>query len=210
MLRGCDIKKYEYRIADKWLINTHNGLKSKKINPVNINDFPAIKKHLNSYGVKLCNRDDQGITPYNLRNCAYLQDFSKPKIVWGNLCLKAQYAFVEDEIFINAPATMIVPADKYILAVLNSKISDYFIKQLGVTRNGGYFEYKPMFVERIPVPYLSEKERTPFIELVNKIEEAKRKDLPTDFLEQQIDMMLYNLYELTEEEISYIENYNIN
>lgn len=210
MLRGCDIKKYEYRIADKWLINTHNGLKSKKINPVNINDFPAIKKHLNSYVVKLCNRDDQGITPYNLRNCAYLQDFSKPKIVWGNLCLKAQYAFVEDEIFINAPATMIVPADKYILAVLNSKISDYFIKQLGVTRNGGYFEYKPMFVERIPVPYLSEKERTPFIELVNKIEEAKRKDLPTDFLEQQIDMMLYNLYELTEEEISYIENYNIN
>jgi len=39
---------------------------------------------------------------------------------------------------------MIVPASKYMLGVLNSSLADYYIRSLGVTRNGGYFEYKPM------------------------------------------------------------------
>ena len=54
--------------------------------------------------------------------------------------------------FINAPCVMITPFSDYLLAILNSKLGDWYIRQLGVTRNGGYFEYKPMFVEQLPVP----------------------------------------------------------
>ncbi|MGV4536303.1 Eco57I restriction-modification methylase domain-containing protein, partial [Ornithobacterium rhinotracheale] len=77
ILRGRDIKRYGYDFADLWLINTHNGIKEKGIKPINIDDYPAIKKHLDQYWSRLEKRADQGVTPYNLRNCAYMEDFYK-------------------------------------------------------------------------------------------------------------------------------------
>ena len=153
ILRGRDIKRYSYDWANLWLINTHNGIKGK-IPRIQIENYPAIKAHLDQYWEKISTRADKGDTPYNLRNCAYMEDFSKPKIVWGNLNLTPNYALVENNSFINAPSSMIVPASKYLLAILNSKIADFYIKLLGVTRNGGYFEYKPMFIEQLPIPQL--------------------------------------------------------
>jgi hypothetical protein len=93
---------------------------------------------------------------------------------------------------------MIVPANKYLLAVLNSKLADYYIRSLGVTRNGGYFEYKPMFIEQLPVPIISKKEQTIVESLVVKI--------PTSKTEILIDAAIYQLYNLTSEEIDFIEH----
>ncbi|MCK0205259.1 type II restriction endonuclease, partial [Ornithobacterium rhinotracheale] len=53
ILRGRDIKRYGYDFADLWLINTHNGIKEKGIKPINIDDYPAIKKHLDQYWTRL-------------------------------------------------------------------------------------------------------------------------------------------------------------
>ena len=75
---------------------------------------------------------------------------------------------------------MITPFSDFILAVLNSKLGDWYIRQLGVTRNGGYFEYKPMFVEQLPIP------RT------------------TTSVSNDTDV--YALYGLTDAEISFFEN----
>ena len=69
ILRGRDIKRYSYDFADKWLITTHNGTETKE--RIDINDYPAVKAHLDSYYAKIAKRDDQGDTPYNLRCCAY-------------------------------------------------------------------------------------------------------------------------------------------
>lgn len=79
-------------------------------------------------------------------------DFDKPKIVWGNLNLSASYAWAGEEYVVNAPANQIVPASKALLNLLNSRLADWYVKQLMVARNGGYYEYKPMFVGRLPVP----------------------------------------------------------
>ena len=133
ILRGRDIKRYGYVENGLYLINTHNGIRGK-IPRIRIEDYPSIKSHLDQYWDKIEKRADQGDTPYNLRNCAYLDDFSKPKIVWGNLNLKASFALVEDNSFINAPSPMIVPASNYLLGILNSKLADYYIRRLGVTR----------------------------------------------------------------------------
>lgn len=153
ILRGKDIKRYGINYADLWLIVSHNGVKESGIPRINIGDYPAIKHHLDYFYDKLEKRADKGDTPYNLRNCAYMDDFSKPKIMWGNLCLYSQFSYTEDDYFINAPSPMIVPGSKYLVAILNSKLADWYIRQLGVTRNGGYFEYKPMFIEKLPVPF---------------------------------------------------------
>ena len=192
ILRGRDIKRYGCDWANLWLINTHNGIKGKTPR-IHIEDYPAVKVHLDQFWNKISKRVDKGDTPYNLRNCAYLEDFSKPKIVWGNLNLTASYAMIQDNSFINAPSPMIVPASKFLLAVLNSKIADYYIRQLGVTRNGGYFEYKPMFVEKLPVPQNVDAK---VIADIESYVDSKN--------ETAIDEAVYMLYGLTEEERQYI------
>lgn len=119
----------------------------------------------------------------------------RPKIVWGNLNLRASYALVEDDSFVNAPSPMIVPASRYLLAALNSKVVDYYIRRLGVTRNGGYFEYKPMFVQQAPVPVLSDVDER----------HATIEQLVADGKEQVIDDAFFDLYGLTPEERAYVE-----
>ena len=206
ILRGRDIKRYGYTFSDLWVITSHNGIRGRNIPRIHIDEYPAIKAHLDEFYSKLCKRADKGDTPYNLRNCAYMDDFSKQKIVWGNLCLNAQFAYVEDDYFINAPSPMIVPGSKYLLAVLNSKVADWYIRQLGVTRNGGYFEYKPMFVEKLPIPPETRESHNLLEEMVDKILAAKKGGTSTDELENCIDQYVYSLYGLDPSEIRYIES----
>jgi len=87
ILRGRDIKRYGYVDNGLYLINTHNGVRGR-IPRIKIEDYPAVKAHLDQYWDRIATRADKGDTPYNLRNCAYLEDFFKPKITWGNLNLR--------------------------------------------------------------------------------------------------------------------------
>ena len=213
VVRGKDIKRWRTDFADLWLINTHNGY--GRIPPINVvKDYPTIKIYLDAYWNHLEQRQDQGVTPYNLRNCAYVEEFKKQKIAWGNLTLNAQFGFVPEGFCVNAPSPIITPASKYLLAVLNSKVADYYIRQLGVTRNGGYFEYKPMFVEQLPVPQVSPESQEPFEDLVDQIlilsqsEDYRHntgKHAKVKEYEQEIDRLVYDLYQLTEDEIKIVE-----
>ena len=202
ILRGRDIKRYGYDFADLWLINTHNGIKEQGILPVDVNKYPAIKAHLDQYYDVISKRYDKGDTPYNLRNCIYTDDFSRQKIVWGNLCLSAQYAYVENEVFINAPSTMIVGGTKYLLALLNSIVVDWYIRQLGVSRNGGYFEYKPMFVEQAPIPNVTKEIQDKIELLVDKLLDL----YPNNEIEKELDNIVFSLYNLSSEEISFLDS----
>ena len=208
ILRGRDIKRYSCDFADLWIICTQTGNKDRDIPPVEIEQYPAIKAYLDQYYPMLEKRLDKGITPYHLRSCAYMDDFSKQKIAWGNLCLSAQYAWVADTVLINNPANIIVPGDKFLLGILNSKIADFYIRSLGVTRNGGYFEYKPMFVEKLPVPLLAPDEKAPFVSIVDRILELRKTGESTKDLESELDCLIFNLYKLSEEETAYFYHDN--
>ncbi|HEC2682197.1 TPA: class I SAM-dependent DNA methyltransferase, partial [Campylobacter coli] len=77
MLRGRDIKRYSYEWAGLWVINTHNGYKNQngeKVEAINIKHYPSLKKHFDEFYPQLEKRADKGLTPYNLRNCAYLDE----------------------------------------------------------------------------------------------------------------------------------------
>ena len=89
---------------------------------------------------------------------------------------------------------MIVPANETLLCILNSKLADYYIRNLGVTRNGGYFEYKPMFIEQLPVPQKLDE---------SVFAQFSGKELNN---EQKINSKVYELYGLTEKEILFIES----
>ena len=162
ILRGRDIKRYAYEWAHLYIIATFPA------KHLDIDDYPAVKRHLLAFGIERLEQTGKEhiINGERIKarkkssnkwfetqdTIAYMDDFAKPKIVWGNLSLNAAFAKAPAGMFINAPCVMITPFSDDLLAVLNSKLGDWYIRQLGVTRNGGYFEYKPMFVEQLPVP----------------------------------------------------------
>jgi adenine-specific DNA-methyltransferase len=208
ILRGRDIKRYSYQFSDLWLISTFPSLK------LNIDNYPAVKQHLLSFGYDRLKQTGEPGARKRTKNewfetqdsISYWDDFSKQKIVWGNLNLRASYALVEAGMFVNAPCPMIVPGNLYLLAVLNSTIGDYYVRGLGVIRNGGYFEYKPMFVEQLPVPSIDEAAQKPFTDLVCKILESKRANRETEKFEEDLDQMIFKLYGLSDEEIHYLQS----
>ena len=125
-----------------------------------------------------------------------MDDFSKQKIVWGNLGLSAGFAEAPENMYVNAPCPMITPFNNYLLAILNSKLGDWYIRQLGVTRNGGYFEYKPMFVSQLPVPQLSKAEQAV---IIGDLEKSATPDAS--------EQIVFNLYGLSEVEREFILAY---
>ena len=119
--------------------------------------------------------------------------------MWGNLANQAKFAYAPKGMFVNAPTTMLTPYSHYLLAVLNSKLADWYFRLIGVERDGGYYEYKPMFIQRIPIPKIPADEQAAFVELVERILAAKGSDSSADtsVWEGELDALVYALYGLS-------------
>ena len=170
------------------------------------NDYPKIINHLLPFKDKAKARADKGDYWWELRNCAYYDLFEKSKIVFPNLQNINKFAWDETGTYLNAPAVFLPTDDKYLLAVLNSKVVWHFLKSVCVIRSGGFIEVKPQYFEQIPIPELTDKKsKKPFIDMVDKILSAKLKEKNTQALEDELDMMVFKLYELTQAEVKIIE-----
>ncbi|WP_423752425.1 TaqI-like C-terminal specificity domain-containing protein [Helicobacter pylori] len=222
VLRGKDIKRYSYEWAGEWVINTHNGYTSalkSKIPPIDIEKYPAIKAHLDSHFDTIATRSDQGDTPYHLRNCAYLEDFEKEKIVYGEIVQEPRFYLDNGECelgYFYAEATSFILTGehlRYLLGMLHSKLITFAFKTFyagGGLGESGY-RYKKAFIERLPIPQITEKNQ----ELADKITDGAKQILAlkekdpkanTQELEKEIDALVYQLYNLTDEEIKIIED----
>jgi hypothetical protein len=97
---------------------------------------------------------------------------------------------------------------KYILALVNSKLLEYYHKTNNKQTGGGVFEYFPNTVEKYPIPEISFVEQEKFIKLVDKILEQKGNDISNNITvyETEIDNLVYQLYGLTPEEIALVES----
>lgn len=209
LLRGRDIKRYCYDFNNLYLINVHNGLKHENIEPININDYPAIKKHLDKYSSKLQKRADKGDTFYNLRNCAYLEDFEKDKIVWASVG-ENEYSYVEaNKYLLDTNYFLVCPNNvmlKYLIGVFNSSLFlfalSYKDTQLG---DGGAWRHYKYNLEAMTVPIPNEDIENNIVELVDKIILAKKDNKDSSALEDEINKIVYSLYGLTDNEIRIIE-----
>ncbi|UOS53694.1 class I SAM-dependent DNA methyltransferase [Helicobacter pylori] len=218
ILRGKDIKRYAYEWAGEWLINTHNGYTSalkSKIPPIDIEKYPALKSHLNSHWDTIATRSDQGDTPYHLRNCAYLEDFEKEKIVYPETSQGAYFIYENSGIFLEKTAFMIV-SDAYNLklltALLNSKLITFYFKNFcgGCILGKSGYQYNKHALEKIPIPKITpqnQKLAHKITDCAKQILTLKEKDpkANTQELEKEIDALVYQLYNLTDEEIKIIE-----
>ncbi|MCH4603672.1 class I SAM-dependent DNA methyltransferase [Helicobacter pylori] len=221
ILRGKDIKRYSYEWADLWVINTHNGYTSNlksKIPPIDIEKYPATKAHLDSHYDIIATRCDQGDTPYHLRNCAYLEDFEKEKIVWNPVSGEYFFTFIKDEIYFNNSLFMMTSKTLktrdfyYICGLLNTTLYRWLtIQMTNLITIGKYAYGSKDKIERLPIPKITPQNQ----ELARKITDGAKQILAlkekdpkanTQELEKEIDALVYQLYHLTDEEIKIIEN----
>jgi Type II restriction enzyme, methylase subunits len=230
VLRGRDIEKYRYKWAGLWIIvipagwtNKHRGRK----NPEEFfkESFSSLYNHFMSFsnvkgkGKGLFNRDDQGDYWWELRPCDYYSEFEKEKIVWQEMSHEPSFAYDDKKFYTNQTAYIMTGKNlKFILGLLNSKISKWYMQSLAYSLSEGAQRWIKQYVEQLPLPPITKENQHIADQIVQKVDQiltlTQSKDYDTNQekqqhvkrLEHEIDQLVYQLYNLTEEEIKIIEN----
>ena len=216
VLRGRDVQRYRAKWARLWLITTFPSLQ------LNIDDYPAVKKHLLSFGKHRLEQSgktlaDGGKSRKKTGNkwfeaqdqIAYHEEFIKEKLFWADMANVGRFAYSDKETYCNNKGYILTGNSlKYLCAILNSSLITWLIKNTAVTTGMGLTEWTIVTVERLPIPKISPAEQRPFINLVDSILTAKATDPKAETTQQeaQINLLVYALYNLTEEEISAVES----
>ena len=222
ILRGRDIRRYQAEWAELWLIVARFG--SYKTLP---EDYPAVYEYLLQHEEKLrargqCRYSRSGDTQANANYTGqhhwleldnnpsdiYLNLFSQEKLFWMDMSPESRFAYSEQGMFCNNKAFLLTGKSlKYLCAVLNSTAVTWLMKNTARTTGMGLMQWEKFSVERLPIPETSERNQETLVKLVEDILAAKSADrlAGTEDLEREIDRLVYDLYELTEEEITAIE-----
>lgn len=228
-LLGRDIKRYQPPDSNKYLIFTRRG--------IDIKEYPAIQKHLLSFkdslmpkpkdwkGENWKGRKQGSYKWYEIQDAVdYHEEFEKPKIIVPAIVKSASYAFDRASFYSNDKTTIISTDDLYLLGILNSKVSDLVMHSIASTKQGGYFEYKPMYIQQLPIRPIDFKnpaEKAIHDKLVTLVDRMldlnkKRASIPPSaerekiereiaVTDEKIDEIVYGLYGVTEEEKKIIE-----
>ena len=200
-LRGRNINQYQIEWEGSYLINSHNGLKEEKLPPIDINDYLPIKEHLDAYYDRLEARSDKGNTPYNLRNCAFLRDFGKKKIIYPNQTIHPSFYLDTEGYYINQKAYMIVGRHLgYLTAFFNSALFRYcFTDNFPIIQGAGR-EMNESIFKRIPVKDVTDEEDAEYERRVMEIQQMKREGQSTEEKEHELDLMILAHYGITDPE----------
>ena len=204
ILRGRDIRRYSYQWSNLWIINTHNGIKGE-LERVHIDDYPAIKQHIDRHWDKVVKRADQGDTPYNLRNCAYLDLLSQPKIIWGEISDKSKFCIDLHGRYVPEATTFMLSGENliYLLAFLNCSVSEYLFSIIGTTTGVGTVRWKKYKILELPVPKSIPNDLySQLLEVCSQTIESSDNDSN----ESKINSIIYQVYGLSEDEIEFIES----
>ncbi|MFM7580102.1 MAG: hypothetical protein ACKO5Q_24610, partial [Microcystaceae cyanobacterium] len=98
---------------------------------------------------------------------------------------------------------------RFLLALLNSKLLFFILCRASNKFRGGYITCTKQYFEELPIKMVNLTLQKPFIKLVDQILSAKKANpnADTKALETEVDRLVYELYGLTDEEISIIENF---
>ena len=206
ILRGRDIHRYYYQKSNLYILNIHNGIKENKVNRIVLEkEYPSVFAYLSQFKTELEKRQDVGDEWYNLRNCTYWKDFEKEKIIFTKASQIQAFAYDKDKNYLLNTCYIATGKNlKVILGILNSKLMRFAFKNF--YQSGGIEgEITLQAIEKLPIKAFSEEKRKDFVRLVNKVLSAKEAKKDSQTFENQIDKMIYELYDLTAEEIEMIE-----
>ena len=215
ILRGRDVKRWQVDFAEKYIIiiessenRTHpwSGQSASEAEEVFANTYPAIHAHLQTCRDRLIERYDQGRYFWELRACAYWEEFEKSKIVYPDIAQGAEFAYDDGGYFLGNTSYLLPTKEMWLLGMLNSKAVFWFYTKTSTQIRGGFVRFIAQYVSQIPIPDINPSQKTLLENLVNEIL-AERTDPDTDVaaLEKEIDRVVYSLYDLTSEEIAIVE-----
>ncbi|MBO1437512.1 TaqI-like C-terminal specificity domain-containing protein [Meiothermus sp. CFH 77666] len=193
-LRGRDVKRWRIQNPDLWLIFTRRG--------IDIDKYPAIKKHLSKYKDRLTPGIPGGRKPgsykwYEIQdNIAYWKEFEQPKILWQELAVYQAFAWDESGIYSNNKTFFIPDAKKWMLALFNSKVMYFLFTQLVQQKENGGFFMQGIYLEKLPIPKPTPQAEALVTRLVDYILLAARAELRevVAALEQVVDALVFELY----------------
>ena len=207
LLRGRDTKRYYYDFEDLWLIATFPSLN------IDIELYPSIKQYLQTFGKRIeqsgekdCRKKTSGKWFETQDSIAYWADFEKPKIIYPNMTKFLPFTFDKSGFYTNQKCFILTGNNlEYLVSFFNSKLFKYCFEENFPELQGNTRELNKVIFEQIPVKTISDE--TPFIEKVNQILATKKLQPTADttVLEKEIDQLIYQLYDLTEEEIKIVE-----
>ena len=215
LLRGRDIKHYHARQSGFYMLATGYDLDIRK-------KYPAIYNHLETTGEQiesgeirtrgkgLFDRDDQGENWWNLRACAYYSAFDEEKIVYPETTHSANFFYDSGEFFLDKTCFMITGSDlKILVGLLSSTLMTFAYKRYcsGTVLGAKGYQYNKHALEKLPVVKIPASQQQSFIVLVDQMLDAKQMDPDSDTsdLENEIDTLVYALYNLTSEEVRIVE-----
>ena len=202
VLRGSDVRRYKSLEAKRWIIYTRKG--------IDIDAYPSVSKYLQIHQTILSHKVGSNrwfelqSSPSDNMDSMYKAE----KLFWRRVSTNGIFAYVPNEMFaVNAVCILSGKDLKYLCALLNSKCVSWYVEPTLPRSGTGTFQWEIAYVKTLPIPALSTDLQQPFVDLVDKILGAKDRDPEADVGEQEaeIDRMVYNLYELTEEEIAIVE-----
>ena len=234
ILRGRDIKRYEYNWADIWIIGTFPALN------LNIKDYPAIEKYfLDNFDKRKLEQTGKNYGSFKARKfthndwfetqdqIGYYQDFEKEKIVYAEIS-NGSFCYDNSNYFIANTGYIINGENvKYLCALLNSSFITFIYKRYYSVSLGESSRWLYQDIIKLPIPQITDNNRqiaNDIEDLVDKIIESKKKlremsknalASPDDIKQQEktisvldklINNKVYSLYSLTPDEISLIES----
>ena len=217
IFRGKDIGKYCPANNQMWLIATFPARN------LDINDFPAIKKHLLSFGRDVLEQSGQknvgGVKGRNARKrtsnmwfetqdqISFYREFSREKVMWKRIGSDLRFCYSCGEVYGKDTTCMMTGEHiKYLTAFLNSRMGHYLLKNSPRTGTGDLL-ISVQAIEPLRVPFPSSEVERVIASKIDAIIAAKKKDsnADTSALESEIDQLVYKLYGLTDDEIAIVE-----
>ena len=203
-LRGRDVKRWQLEDRGLYLCYIGWGLP--------IEEYPAIYAHLKRFEGQLKKRPEvkQGRVPwYALSRYAsdYWQEFEQPKIIYPDLFQHQSFA-VDTTGFYCANTCYFIPTEEtWLCGLLNSRSVEWFYSLVSNRLGGGALRAFSDYMKQIPIPNIKPAQKTSISKLVDQILAIKRTNPNADVsdLENEIDQIVYLLYNLTPNENEIVE-----
>lgn len=227
LLQGRNIRKWYYNESDEnllfipWHFPLHNDNISgasekaeKELEKQYQSLYNWLKSHKDSLSER--NQDETGIRYewYALQRCAasYYKEFEyEEKIIWGLTADKWAFTIDAAQHYLPSNGYIMTSAKlpiKFILGLLNSKLMHYYFHFIGIMTAGGAYTLKAATISALPFKIAANTQK--IADIVDKIliKKSENHNADVSAMESEIDCLVYQLYDLSEEEIAIIEGHD--
>jgi hypothetical protein len=221
-LRGANVRN--------WTVDWHGNRKNDTTyviythdengKPVDISEYPNVKKYLMQYRKLLGGRaawgrktyDEAGRPWYEMHQTTF--QMHTPKIIFPRTAMDAHFLLDNIGMYVAKDSCQVMylarveqSERKILLAILNSSLCNYFIKHKSSRIQQGYFDFSKKFIEQMPIVHPEGKEKEQLLSLVDEM---------LSLADRAMELSMYNLVrkedsnsvsQLLERRQAYIDEY---